>query len=103
MDIPPDLLQLRVDFLRADQRCTDLAKAIPSNWAILKGEIKMTKELATQLVEQDKELRAARAARMAIVMKLDKHEWLRNLPESDRAAARKALQEAALEALAVNA
>jgi hypothetical protein len=103
VDIPPDLLRLRVAFLRADQKCRDLANALPTNADIATGRLKMTKELAAQLEQQGKALRIARAERMELVMAMHRHPWPEELPAADRAAARKALQDAALEELAVNA
>lgn len=96
MDIPPDLLQLRVDFLRADQRCNQLADALPSARDIING-------LAEITPAQADELKAARAERLDIVMDIHRHAWWGTIPAGDQAGARNALHEAALQALSVNA
>ena len=89
-------MQLRVAFLRADRRCNDLANALPTARDIINGVAEVSDA-------QAEELTAARSERLNAVMGIHRHPWWGTLPASDQAGARNALQEAALEALSVNA
>ncbi len=95
MDIPPELLELRIAFLRADQRCKGIAEALPTNAEILNG--------AQASPEQTDAYAESRSDRLKIVMALHRHPWIESLPLEDRAPARRALEKAAVEALTVNA
>jgi hypothetical protein len=96
VDIPPELLELRIAFLRADRRCRDIADALPAARDIIHGRAEITED-------QAKEYQEARADRMKTVMALHRHPWIGSLPLEDRAPARRALEAAAVEALTVNA
>jgi hypothetical protein len=84
-DLPPDLLQMRRDFLDAEQRLSELGKAMPAPTAIAAGEAEVPDE-------QRQEWWAVQAECRRLAMGIQTHSWWASV--DDRHAARKALDAA---------
>ena len=86
-EIPPDLLQLRVDFVTAQEGLSALGRAIPSAAAVAALEAEPASE------EQRQEWLAAQAESRRLAVEIQEHPYWETV--GDRKAARKALDAAA--------
>lgn len=85
-DFPDDLLQLQRAFDAAEERCVELAAALPSGMEIAEGT-------AGDIAEQQDELQQERANRLDLVVKLQGHPWWE--ASGNRFQAKEALRKAA--------
>jgi hypothetical protein len=85
-DIPDDLLQLKRDYLAADQRCHEIADGLPSSVSVLAMEMEPDPGGQADLVE-------ARAERLLALEEMNRHSWWSSA--GDRYAAGVALMKAA--------
>ena len=85
-EFPADLLDLQRAWYAADARCVEIAASHPPAVDVVAGTARVTDE-------QHAELKAARAARWALTMDLQDHDWWGMV--EDRLAAKAALRKAA--------
>ncbi|WP_123661610.1 hypothetical protein [Actinocorallia herbida] len=94
MEIPPELLRLRLDFLAAQARCEELSAAMPTNAQLREG-YEISRE---DLDERNRALGEARKARLVLAVELSGHPWFGE--QKDAVSAREAVEKAAKAALA---
>ena len=92
--VPPELVDLRVAFLRAEEQCAQISDVMPSALAVVTGAAQVDQEMRDSL-------HAARTARLEIVQALFRHPWWSTV--DNRFAAERELRNAALEVMPLSA
>jgi hypothetical protein len=85
-DLPPDLLQMRRDFLTAERRLSELGKAMPSPTAVAAGEAEVPDE-------QRQEWWTVQAECRRLAVGIQTHPWWASV--DNRQKAERALRDAA--------
>jgi predicted phage gp36 major capsid-like protein len=88
-DLPPDLLQMRRDFLAAERRLSELGRAMPSEAAVRAQEAEPPTE------EQRRAWAAAQDECRRLAVQIQTHPWWATV--DSRQAAERALRDAAAE------
>jgi hypothetical protein len=87
-DFPADLLELQCRWYLVDARCVDVSASLPPARDVVAG-------IAEASPEQEDELAAVRAERLAVAEALQGHGWWRTVEAKHRLAAKAALREVA--------